>query len=353
MSKSQVADLALTRLADNNVEMMFGFLEYMGFNKKIQIQICSKLKKIINLPDATYECTVNPPDEPMNLLLRDLLNLYYINFANMPSLFTETLPGEIKKSICGMTNVSVRKQVRLLRDCITSLVTHLLEVIGKPRLYAKLLEVYKTAIHKEAVAKPLEDIVEEDAEEGSRVGKINGGFSFFTNLTKRIKDTVIGVTLKHRLFGDRIAEVIATKITAKLAQAGVGNVNTQAYIKGVVHDLMPQVGAVIDHIAKCSRISAGRLEGCVEQLNLEDLARGIVVNLVKTKTLTTVTNIITCIVCILINRADAIKLECVKPEYAAEWERLRRTRLSIKEAALLATRVVINGECMAADIKAC
>ena len=354
---SKLADnTALSKLADNNIDMMFGFLEYIGLNKKIQASICSKIKRTISLPDAERECANNTPVDAMNLLLRDILNLYYINFSNMPFEFTETLPTEIRASICSISRVSVRKQVQLLRECLINITTHLLEIIGKKRLYAKLLEVYKEVVYKEAAAKPLEDIVEESPAAG--VGRINGGADgFFVRMTKRIKDTLVGFTLKHRIFGDKIADVVATKITKNLTKQGIDHADTHAYVKGMIHDIMPQLGKVLDHVAKCSRISPANnsLVECVNALELSDLSRGIVSGIIKPATLKTVTNVITCMVYIIINKADALNVLCAKPEWTAVWRSAASSAaqapMSMKQAALLAMRVVINGECEVDAVK--
>ena len=346
-SAIQRHDTSLTKLADNNIDMMFGLLEYFGLNKKVQASLCSKIKRIISLPDAERECSLRT--DAMNLLLRDVLNLYYINFSNMPSAFTENLPTEIRVSICSISRVSVRKQVHMLRECLINMITHLLEIIGKQRLYAKLLEVYKDAVYKEAPVKPLEDI--EESPNAAGVGRINGGADgFFTRMTKRIKDTLIGVTLKHRIFGNKIADVVATKITNKIAKIGIDHANTHAYVKDVVHDIMPQLGKVLDHVAKCGRIS-NNVADCVNALDLSDLSRDIVHGMIKASTLKTVTNVITCMVYIIINKADSINVLCAKPEWNALWRTAATAPMNMKQAALLAMRVVINGECEVDAVK--
>ena len=370
----------------HNIAELFDVLSSLGITKHVQKIVCIRLKSLLKQPDTIPECAKNARgyanmSTAMQGLLKDVVTLYYLNIRNMPKTFTEYMSPDTLKVLCEFEASSRRYKSRVFRECFTSLLKNLVAIIGNKRLYAKLIDIYSRAVyHLKKNAE--EDVDEDDVGEGEAgvahqgVKQHTGGWRFMTEvmegireniekikervkntmaegaviakshadgITRRVKDAVITTSMSYS--ASIVVEKLAVKLVHKLKQLGIENEGVVAFSNEVLKAILPDAGVLLGRALACNRQKADEtLDACVAALNFTPIIESFVTYVVTEKRIPAIMNIITYTVHIMLRKTN-VSVVCSNEAFAGLDEWHNSDKMILQKAMLLATRMVVDGDC--------
>jgi hypothetical protein len=109
---------------------------------------------------------------------------------------------------------------------------------------------------------------------------------------------------------------------------------------------MPHIGDILEHALNCNRSKKDeKLDLCIDALDFKPLVDSFVTHVVTEKNIPAIANIITYTVHIMLKRTD-VPITCSSITFDAdEWRNNEHQHIRLKKAIILATRMVVDGDC--------